>query len=351
MNASPSRLHRLLAIATIALPLTAAAQPSAPAGAPAAWGPLEILGRDIAPGQKRKFGFETIRTFEGTFLDTAIFAARGRSPGPTLCVTATIHGDELNGFEVGSRVFAGVDAAQLSGTLLVAPAVNMAGFRSGNRHMPDRRDLNRAFPGDPRGSNTAQIAYAVFSIVTAYCNALIDLHTGSFERANLPQVRVDLAQPRALDLARSFGVGVVVGGAGPAGSLRREAMQAGIPAIIYEAGLPLRFEPDEIARGVQGVRNSMVHLGMLPDSGPPPAPPRMVRESSWVRVPAGAGGIFYPLRSLGDTVSAGELLGRIRDPWSDAEYEVRAPKAGYIIGMTVPQVVLSGYAVVHVGTE
>jgi hypothetical protein len=334
-------LSCLLAFATLALPLVAAAD----------WGALEILGRDIVPGRKRKFGFETVRTFEGAFLDTAVFAARGTQPGPTLCVTATIHGDELNGFEVGSRVFAEVDAAQLSGTLLVAPAVNMAGFRSGNRYMPDRHDLNRAFPGDRRGSNTSQIAHAVFSIVTAYCDALIDLHTGSFERANLPQIRVDLAQPKALELARSFGVGVVVGGAGPEGSLRREASKAGIPAIIYEAGLPLRFEPAEIARGVEGVRNSMMHLGMLQRAGPAPAAPRVVKNSFWVRAPAGAGGIFYPARQLGDTVAAGELLGRIRDPWSDALHEVRAPRAGYLIGMTVPQVVLSGYAVVHIGAE
>jgi hypothetical protein len=346
MITTNAMLWRLFAIAITAWPLVAPAQ-----DAGSAWGPLEILGRDIAPGQKRKFGFETVRTFEGAFLDTAIFAARGVRPGPTLCVTATIHGDELNGFEIGSRVFAEVNAAQLSGTLLVAPAVNMAGFRSGNRYMPDRRDLNRAFPGDPRGSNTAQIAYAVFSIVKAYCNALIDLHTGSFQRANLPQIRVDVSQPKALELARSFGVGVVIGGAGPDGSLRREAMQAGIPAIIYEAGLPLRFEPAEIGRGVEGVLNSMAHLGMLPRSRLPSAAQRVVKDSFWVRAPSGAGGIFYPARQLGDTVAAGEVVGHIRDPWSDAEHAVRAPKAGYIIGMTVPQVVLSGYALVHIGTE
>lgn len=323
----------------------------APGPVARAWGPLEILGREIMPGQKRKFGYETIRTFEGAFLDTAIFAARGVRPGPTLCVTAAIHGDELNGFEIGSQIFAATDPAGLSGTLLVAPAVNMAGFRSGSRYMPDRRDLNREFPGDPAGSNSAQIAYAVFRIVTGYCQALIDLHTGSFERANLAQIRVDLRQPQALALARSFGVGVVVGGSGPQGSLRREAMQAGIPAIIYEAGLPRRFEPQEIARGVQGVRNVMVHLGMLPPQGPAPSPPRIVRNSSWVRTPAGAGGIFYPVRQLGETVSASEVLGVIRDPWSDTEYAVRAPYPGFIIGMTVPQIVLSGYPVVHLGTE
>lgn len=129
--------------------------------------------------------------------------------------------------------------------------------------MPDRRDLNRAFPGNALGSNTSLIASIVYELLTKHCNALIDLHTGSFDRANLPQVRVDLSNERAAELAKRFGAAVVLGGPGPNGSLRRAMMNAGIPAIIYEAGLPLRFEPEEIARGVQGVRNVMIHLGMV----------------------------------------------------------------------------------------
>jgi predicted deacylase len=316
-----------------------------------AWGPLRLLGREVAAGEKRKFGYEAVPTFQGAFLDTPIFAARGARPGPTLCVTATIHGDEINGFEVGSQVFAHTDASQLAGTLLVVPAANAAGFRSGERYMPDRRDLNRFFPGTTKGSNTAQVARAIFDVVTGYCNALIDLHTGSFERANLPQIRVDLAQPKALELAKAFGVGVVVGGAGPQGSLRRETIKAGIPAIIYEAGLPLRFEPEEIRRGVEGVRNVMAHLDMIRRQGPAPASARVIRKSLWVRAPLAVSGIFYPARSLGDTVRAGDVLGDIRDPWTDESHAVKAPVGGFIIGMTVPQVVLSGYAVVHIGLE
>jgi predicted deacylase len=343
-----ARVAAAVAVALLAGPTPAVQTAQA---ADPAWGPLRLLGREIPAGQKRKFGYEAVATFQGAFLDTPIFAARGATPGPTLCITATIHGDELNGFEVGSRVFAETDAGGLAGTLLVVPAVNAAGFRNGSRYMPDRRDLNRFFPGTTKGSNTAQVARAVFDIVTGYCNALVDLHTGSFDRANLPQIRVDLDQPQAVELARSFGVGVVVGGAGPEGSLRRETMKAGIPAIIYEAGLPLRFEPEEIRRGVEGVRNVMAHLGMIRREGPPPPPARVVRNSQWIRAPLAVSGIFYPARALGDTVQAGDILGDIRDPWTDERHAVHAPVAGFIIGMTVPQVVLSGYAVVHIGLE
>jgi hypothetical protein len=326
-----------------------AATTAAGADAPPAWGPLVMLERSIAPGEKLKFSYMTERTFEGAFLNAPVFAARGAKPGPTLCLTALVHGDERNGFEIARMVFAETDPRQLAGTLIALPAINANGFRTGSRYMPDRRDLNRAFPGSTRGSNTSLVAGIVYEALTTYCNAVIDLHTGSFDRANLPQVRVDLGDERATDLARRFGATVVLGGAGPRGSLRREMMEAGIPAIIYEAGLPLRFEPAEIRAGVQGVRNVMVALGMVagPATAPTPAE-RVYASSRWVRAPVGAGGIFYPDRQLGAVVAAGEVIAHIDEPFSDQRFEVETNVAGTLIGMAVPQVVFSGYALVHV---
>jgi uncharacterized protein len=313
------------------------------------WGALELLQRTIPAGEKRKFSFQEVPTFEGSFLNTAIFAARGARSGPTLCLTALVHGDERNGFEVARKAFSDTDARQLSGTLIALPAINVNGFRTGSRYMPDRRDLNRAFPGNVRGSNTSLIAGIVFDTIRQHCDALIDLHTGSFERANLPQVRVDLANPRALELAKRFGAAVVMGGAGPDGSLRREAMDAGIPAIIYEAGLPLRFEPEEIARGVQGVRNVMIHLGMVTGKPSEPTPSSRVYSSSrWLRAPVGQGGVFYADKQLGAIISAGDVVAHIDDPFTDERHVVKAASAGTIVGMAVPQVVFSGYALIHV---
>ena len=161
---------------------------AAPAADTPAWGPLQLLEREVPTGEKRKFTYLLNQTFEGSFLDTVVFAARGARPGPALCLTALIHGDERNGFEVVREVFAGIDATTLAGTLIALPAANAHGFRTGSRYMPDRRDLNRAFPGTTGTSNTALIAAIIFDLLQKHCDALVDLHTGSFDRANLPQV-------------------------------------------------------------------------------------------------------------------------------------------------------------------
>ena len=277
-----------------------------------------------------------------------VFVARGAAPGPTLCLTAGVHGDELNGVEVARRAFAQTDPKTLRGTLIALPSINAEGVRTGNRYMSDRRDLNRAFPGKAGGSVAALIAEAVFSDVLVHCDVLVDLHTASNSRANLPQIRADLSDPEIRELAVHFGLGIVVGGAGPNNSLRREAAKAGIPAIIYEAGEPLRFQEDEIARGVDGVENVMAYLDMTdqPDREIPDA--RVYERSRWVRATPGHGGFFFPTASLGDDVEAGDKLGSVVDPLTDAELAVTSPIPGEIIGMAVSQPVLSGYALFHV---
>jgi predicted deacylase len=332
------------------LALACACALAAHEAAAADWGPLAILERSIAPGTKQKLSFLPFHSFEGGYLDTAVWVARGRSSGPTLCAVAGIHGDEINGPEIARRVFAGADPEKLSGTLIVLPALNTMGFRTGNRYMPDRRDLNRSFPGSPKGSVASIVANAAFSrVIRPNCNALVDLHTGSFFRTNVPQIRVDLGNARALEIARHFGVGVVLSGAGPRGSLRREAMEAGIPAVIYEAGEPQRFQVAEIEQGVEGLHNVMAFLGLTPSSGAAPPLSRVYRDTSWVRVPVGRGGVFIPTAALGARVSKGQVLGTVTRPDTDEVHEIQAPRDGELIGMAVPQVVLSGYGVFHLG--
>lgn len=318
---------------------------AAPSGAE--WGALELVSQRVVPGTTAKFTFAQERTFEAAFLNAPIFAARGALPGPTLCVTSAIHGDEINSFEIARRVFAAVDPARLSGTLIVLPAVNASGFRTMNRYMPDRRDLNRAFPGAVRGSVAAIVADKVFGVVRR-CDRLVDLHTGSNFRTNVAQIRVDLDSPEALALAESFGAGIIVGGAGPSGSLRREAMRVGIPAIIYESGPPYVFVEQEIETGTHGVLNVLDYLGMYATPGKRIHSKHLVK-SGWVRVPAGKGGIYLATARLGDTVRDGDLLGTVTDPFTDEVYQIRADRSGVIVGAALPQVVLSGYGVFHIG--
>jgi predicted deacylase len=312
------------------------------------WGAMQLLGRTIEAGTSQRFPFVPDRTFEASYLNMPVFVARGAAAGPTLCLAAGVHGDELNGVEIARRAFSGIDAATLRGTVIALPAINAEGVRSGNRYLSDRRDLNRAFPGSEGGSVARLIAYRLFTEVLVHCDALVDLHTASDKRTNLPQIRADISDPEIRELAIHFGTGIVIAGKGPEGSLRREAAKAGIPAIIYEAGAPHRFEEHEIARGVAGIESVMAYFSMAdrPTQEVPEA--RVYERSRWVRVSRREGGFFFPEAVIGDTVKKGETLGRIIDPLTDETHTVVSSASGEIIGMAFSRPVLPGYALYHV---
>ncbi len=329
-------------VSSLALVVLLASSSSAAA---AAWGPLEILDASVAPGTKAQLSFLEKESFLKGVVDVDVHVTRGARPGPTLCLMGAVHGDELNGVEIARRIHADTDPASFSGTIISIPIVNVWGFRSGSRYLPDRRDLNRAFPGSRNGSTASRIAFGLFERVIRKCDFLIDLHTGSDERTNVPQIRVDLANEAARNLALHFAEGVVLSGAGPEGSLRRAATDAGVPAIIYEAGGPYRFEKAEIDRGVEGVTNVLEYLKMLPTAPPKADPLRIYQSTTWVR--SGGGGIFLTDRSPGENVFEGDLLGTVTDPGSSERVDIVAPFSGTLIGMAYPQVVLPGYGLFH----
>ncbi len=338
-----------LVLALLTIPVAAAESTStSPSAEAAAWGALDLESGVVEPGGKRKFTFETARSFESTFLDSSLWAAQGAKDGPALCVVAGIHGDEINSFEIARRAFKAIDPQRLKGTMIVVPAANSLGFRTMNRYMIDRRDLNRAFPGSVKGSVSSIVANEIFERVIRRCDYLIDLHTGSNFRTNMPQIRVDMSDTKSLALAESFGIGVIVDGAGPDGSLRREAVKAGVAAIIYESGPPYVFLEREIENGTRGVLNVMDHLGMYATPGEKSRAQKFVR-SGWIRVPRGQGGIFLTQVKLGDKVKVGDLLGTVTDPVTDIGHEIRSDRAGIVIGAALPQVVLSGYGIFHIG--
>lgn len=343
-------MNRFFAGARLALPLLISVAAYLPLMVHAAedWSaPFQLLGRETAPGTKNKYPFIDNRSFEASYMNMPVFVARGIAPGPTLCLSAGIHGDELNGVEVARRAFAGIDPNKLRGTVIALPTINAEGIRTGNRYLSDRRDLNRSFPGSAGGSVASIIAYAVYTKVIQNCNALIDLHTASNNRANVPQIRADLSIPAIRDLAVHFGLGIVVNGDGPDGSLRGEAAQSGIAAIIYEAGEPLRFEEDEIDRGMRGVHNVMAYLDMTDEAVQKTADDRIYQRSKWVRAARGHGGFFFPTAKLGDLVKEGDSLGKVVDPLTDEAFNIVSPLDGEVIGMAVPQPVLSGYGLFH----
>jgi predicted deacylase len=311
--------------------------------------PLMLLGAKVAAGTSQRLSWTATELFEGVPVSTPVLVVNGEQPGPTLCLTAAIHGDELNGIEMVRRVMHDISPDTLSGAIIGVPIVNVQGFRRGSRYLPDRRDLNRYFPGNPNGSAAARIAHSFFDNVVSKCDALIDLHTGSFERANLPQIRADLRDPDVVTLTQGFGATVILHSTPGVGTLRHAATQAGIPTVTLEAGGPLQLELAEVKHGVKGIETLIATLGMMRRMRLWGDPEPVYYRSTWVR--ADSGGILFADVSLGSTVRKGDLLGTITDPMSNVRVELHAPYSGRIIGMARNQVVMPGFAAFHVGIQ
>ena len=318
--------------------------------------PLSLLDSHVLPGSRARLSWRTGQNYFGADLDSPVLVVHGARPGPVLCLVAGVHGDEINGVETVRRVMAGADPAALSGTLIGVPVVNLFGYQRNSRYLPDRRDLNRFFPGSRNGSIASRIAFSFFENVVRHCDALVDFHTGSFDRANLPQVRADLARPRVLELVRGFGATVVLHSPGSRGMLRMAASDAGIPAVTFEAGAPARLQEDEIGTVVAAIERLLRHLGMI-DSPPVPDPLAAFEDSMqpvfyasrWLR--AEHGGLLISEAALGEMVEVGQRLGRIVDPLSNQMREVRSSIAGRMLGMAENQQVLPGFALYHIGLE
>jgi len=308
---------------------------------------LVIGGESITPGTRVTIDLPVPQLYTHTPMTMRVQVVHGRRPGPRLFVSAAVHGDELNGIEIIRRLLQLPALKVVRGTLIAIPIVNVYGFLQQSRYLPDRRDLNRSFPGSGRGSLTAKVADRFMSAIVANCTHGIDLHTAANQRDNLPQVRGDLDEPETLAMARSFGVPVLLNGANREGTLRAAATAMGIRTLLYEAGEPLRFNEAAIRPGVQGILNVMRTLGMLaPSRRRARTDPFVARSSSWVRAPES--GMFRSATPLGARVEQGEPIGHIADPFGDTETTVIAAQSGLVIGRTQLPIVHQGDALFHV---
>lgn len=308
-------------------------------------GVLEIAGIRIGPGERRRLEIPVARLFTQTMLSLPVTAVTGTTGGPRLWVDAALHGDELNGAEIIRRLLEKVSPDRLKGTLIAVPIVNVFGFVQQSRYLPDRRDLNRSFPGSPRGSLAARLAHLFLTEVVRRCTHGIDLHTGSHHRTNLPQVRADLDHPEAGRCARAFGAPLTIHANAIRGSLRHAATRLGIPILVYEAGEPQRFNEDAIRSGVTGILRVMAALGMV--AKPKGRAPRTteVRDTFWERSPRS--GILHLRVRLGQQVRENEPLCTISDAFGDQAVQVGAPHDGVVIGRTNNPLVHRGDAIVH----
>ena len=314
-------------------------------------GVIEIGGESVSPGERASIDVDLGRLYTHTPVTIPVQVINGRRKGPTLLVSAALHGDELNGVEIIRRLVAMRTLNRLRGALIVVPVVNVHGLLTHSRYLPDRRDLNRSFPGSETGSLARRVARVFLDEIVKKCTHAIDLHTGAVHRYNLPQIRGDFGEDEGetLAMAKAFGTPVLLDSNIRDGSLREAASDLGMPMLVYEGGEALRFDEISIRGGVRGIVNVMRSLGMLAaKKGRKKALlPLVARSSSWERAPSS--GIFRSLRRSGDRVEKDKtLLGVIADPFGARETEIYPSHSGIIIGQTLIPLANEGDALFHI---
>ncbi len=316
--------------------------------------PFDIGGLSVKPGERQIVDLPISKLSNHAPVTLPVHVLHGPQSGPTMFVSAAIHGDELNGVEIIRRLLRTLDPQSISGTLLCVPVVNVFGFISRSRYLPDRRDLNRSFPGSAAGSLAARLAHLFLSEIVKRSEIGIDLHTAAIHRINLPQIRcVFRKRPRCHELGMAFGADVMLESPERPGSLREAARAAGVDVLSYEGGEGLRFDEFAIRAGVEGITGVMLQVGMLElaDGVELPAgdrrAPVVINASSWVRAPEG--GVFRTTKRIGDTVDVEEVVGHVANPYEDIAVEVRSSRRGIIIGRTTLPIVNMGDALLNVG--
>ncbi|MET1256225.1 succinylglutamate desuccinylase/aspartoacylase family protein [Aliikangiella maris] len=308
---------------------------------------ITIGGVTVQPGEQKTINIPLAAMVTHDDMPLTVHVIHGKKKGPVLFISAAIHGDEINGVEVIRRLLKQKQIKQISGTLIAIPIVNVHGFISYSRYLPDGRDLNRCFPGSSKGSLASRMANTFFREIVKKSQYGIDLHTGARHRENLPQIRADMSEEKVKSLAIAFGVPVVIHSKIRDGSLRESGGEEGIPILLYEAGEALRFDELAIKAGVKGILNIMRELGMKPKKKLPSGEknPVISSNTAWIRAPYS--GVLRTLVPLGAKAQKGSILGIISDPLGNSEYQVTAPSDGVLIGRTNLPLAHEGDALFH----
>jgi len=307
-----------------------------------------LAGHVIKPATRTRINIDMGSIFDFTPVNLPVEVLNGAQNGPTLFVCSTIHGDEIIGIEIVRRLLKVLDEKQLCGTLVAIPVVNVFGFNDRSRYLPDRRDLNRCFPGLKNGSLASQLAFKFMQEIVLKADYGIDIHTGAYNRTNLPQIRTDISNQENMRLAQAFNAPAIVNSNLRDGSLREATSQAKIPLILYEAGEALRFDEHAVQIGLEGVLNVLIEIGMIKKSRKSlPKQIFVARSSSWVR--ASQSGICLTKAKLGNIVKKGQILAEISNPFGDNKVSIRASQTGMIIGCSVLPLINKGDALFHIG--
>lgn len=309
---------------------------------------LEIAGLTIKPGESIKIDLPVVRLYTDSEVTMPVYVKRSRKDGPTVFVSAAVHGDELNGIEIIRRLIQSKSLKLSCGTLIFVPMVNVYGVLNQSRYMPDRRDLNRVFPGSAKGSLAGRLAHIFLNEIVSKCDYGIDLHTGAIHRTNLPQIRANLDDEETRMLAEEFGVPVMLNSNLRDGSLREAAVEYGVKILLYEAGEALRFDELSIRAGVKGIENVLIALGMLRKKRARKRrfEPFVAYNSAWVR--SAASGLVRDHVQIGDQVMKGQVMATVGDTFGELLTEVKASKEGVVIGKQNIPLVQEGDAMFHI---
>lgn len=308
---------------------------------------FEFADQSVRAGTRVRFNIPCAELPLGNPVQVPVIILHGKYPGPTIWLNAALHGDELNGIEILRQVLEVVKARLMHGTIIAVPIVNVYGFINESRYLPDRRDLNRSFPGNISGSLASRLARWFMHDIVARCELGVDLHTGSDHRNNFPQVRGDLSEDRVRELAKAFAAPVTLHAKKRSGSLRAAAGRQGKPVLVYEGGECLKFNQNVIEFGVDGILRLLAHLGIYTSQIPFKQRTSMLSQNSkWVR--AKRSGILRLEQNLGDFVHKGDKLGVIEDILSGRYRTVKSTQDGLIIGAAANPLVYQGDAIIHI---
>jgi predicted deacylase len=310
-------------------------------------GPITVAGVEVPPGVRRDLAPLASESYTGDRTTLPLAVLNGVEDGPRVFVTAAVHGDELNGIAICRELLGTVDPDDLAGVLIVVPIVNVLGAQIHSRYLPDRRDLNRSFPGTRAGSMASRIARLLMDEVVSGADVGIDLHTAANRRTNVPQLRIAAGDGRARELADAFAPPYVLDAALRPGSLRAVAADLEVPVLTYEAGEALRFDDEAVRIGVEGTLRVLRRLGMVADAPAAVAPPVVMHESKWLR--AERGGIVDLHVQPGEEVSAGQEMWTTTSPLGAERATIESPVDGVVIGATTLPLVSPGEAILHVG--
>lgn len=311
---------------------------------------LKFLSHDVAPGTRQNLEWlHPCNENNVPPVSIVVHVVNGKKPGPILCLTAAIHGDELNGIAIIRQIVDGLDPEKLQGAVIGIPVVNLEGFNLHDRYIGDHIDLNRCFPGDREGSYPERVAHGLFNDIIMHCDAVVDLHTGSHLRENMVQLRADLACKKVAQLSAGFGDLNVMQSIATVGTLRHAATEAGIAAIVMEIGGSQGVEYDKVCIGVKGLISLMSSAGMIGEQGFVPALQHVFLGGGWIR--AEVGGILVNRVELGVVVTEGQLIAEIIDPFSSKVQRVVAPFTCTVLGRAHSQQIEPGFALFRVAME